>query len=230
MAPRQHRRGLGVLEALGRALLADDDDVCDDRIWPALAALSGRGTGERLGAGLPRRAAYRLPMAWAAQLPADGNEPQAWAARGGRLRLWSRAGYLLSETRRDASPAAAQADHEAQRWGLGAAPPRARFGNAPLAALCRPLIVGIDHALKRWLSFLVPFLRQRLVSALGFDPMETSLRDVLLARPGRLYVTTTHVDLVMRLETASLPVRLAGLDRNPGWLAEFGRVIMFHFE
>jgi hypothetical protein len=219
----------GVLEALARALLAGDDDQCDDPIWPALAALSGRNAGERLGAGLPRRAAYRLPAEWVAHLPADGNEPWAWAARGCRLRLWSRGGYLLSETRRDALPAVAQADHEAQRWGVGAMP-RERFGNAPLAKLSGPLIASIDHALKRWLSFVFPFLRWRLASALGIDPMEASLKDVVLARPGRLYVTATHVDLMIELETVSLPVRLAGLDRNPGWLGEFGRVIMFHFE
>jgi hypothetical protein len=220
----------GVLEALGRALLGSDAGNAGDLIWPTLAALSGRGVGDRLGAGLPRRAAYRLPAAWAAQMPADGNEPQAWAARGGKLRLWSRAGYVLSETLRDASPAVVQARCEAQRWGLLDAPPRARFGDAPLAAWSGPPIAGLDHALRRWLSLAVPFIRLRLVHALGIDPAEESLQEALLARVGRLYVTATHVDLVMGLETVSLPARIAGLDRSPGWLGEFGRVILFHFE
>jgi hypothetical protein len=223
----------GVLEALGRALLESDANKginADDPIWTALAALSGRGAAERLGAGLPRRADYRLPAAWAAQVPADGNKPQAWAARGGKLRLWSRAGYALSETSRDGSPAVAQARSEAQRWGLAEAPPRARFGNAPLAARFEPLGAGLDHALRRWLTVAVPFIRWRLVCALGIDTAEETLHDALLARTGRLYVTATHVDLVMGLETVSLPVRLVGLDRSPGWLGEFGRVILFHFE
>jgi hypothetical protein len=230
----------GVLEALGRALLAGDDANGDDPIWPALAALSGRPVGERLGAGLPRRAAYRLPAAWtaqipaaqmpAAQLPADGNEPAVWAARAGKLRLWSRAGFVLSETSRDASPGAAQANNEAQLWGLREAFARARFGDAPLAALSGPLMTGVDHALRHWLSLAVPFIRLRLAYALGIDPPVESLREALLARAGRLYVTATHVDLVMEHETVSLPVRLAGLDRSPGWLGEFGRAILFHFE
>ncbi len=59
--------------------------------------------------------------------------------------------------------------------------------------------------------------------------MET-LRSALLARPARLHVTATHVDLVMRLDSATLPVRRSGLDRNPGWHAGLGRVVLFHFE
>jgi hypothetical protein len=220
----------GVLEALGRALLAGDDGNRDDPIWPALTALSRRTAGDRLGAGLPRRATYRLPAAWAAQMPSDGNDPAAWAARGHELRLWSRAGYMLCEAPRNAVRVVAQAGYEVQRWGLDGAPPRARFGDAPIAPLPGPLITCIDHALKRWLSFAVPFIRLRLAYALGIDPAAESLRQALLARAGRLYVTATHVDLVMGLETVSLPVRLAGLDRSPGWLGEFGRVILFHFE
>jgi hypothetical protein len=136
----------------------------------------------------------------------------------------------LSETSRDASPAVVQARSEAQRWGLAEAPPRARFGNAPLADWSGPPIAGLDHALRRWLTLAVPFIRLRLVRALGIDPAEQTLQEAVLARAGRLYVTATHVDLVMALATVSLPVRFAGLDRNPGWLGEFGRVILFHFE
>lgn len=211
----------GVLEALGRALLSLDGDDADDPIWAALAVLSGRDRRERLGAGLPRRAAYRLPAAWADQMGDDANQPGVWAARGRRLRVWNRAGYVLSENCRG-SPRSARA--------LVGTLPRERFGDAPLASLPGPLIAGIDPALRRWLTLAVPFIRLRLIRALGIDPMLESLQSALLARRGRLYVTATHVDLVMGVNTASLPARRSGLDRNPGWLAAFGRVILFHFE
>ena len=61
-------------------------------------------------------------------------------------------------------------------------------------------------------------------------PAEGDLVRDLLVCPGQLYVTATHVDLVMPLDAITIPVRLAGLDRNPGWLPDFGRVILFHFE
>jgi hypothetical protein len=33
----------------------------------------------------------------------------------------------------------------------------------------------------------------------------------------------------MGLSAVSLPARLAGLDRDPGWMGDLGRVITFHF-
>jgi len=33
----------------------------------------------------------------------------------------------------------------------------------------------------------------------------------------------------MNLDVISLPLRLAGLDRDPGWVPDFGRVVRLHF-
>ncbi|HUN41660.1 MAG TPA: hypothetical protein VMU81_15345 [Acetobacteraceae bacterium] len=211
----------GILDALGRALLPSDTDHAGDPIWTALAVLSGRDTRAALGAGLPRRARYQLPIAWSEQMTADASEPRAWAANGRRLRIWNHAGYVLSETCRGSPPDARM---------LSAALPRERFANAPLATLSGPLIACIDPALRRWLSLAVPFIRRRLIRALGIDPTAEGLHEALLSRRGHLHVTPTHVDLVMRLDAVSLPVRVSGLDRNPGWLVAFNRVILFHFE
>ena len=52
----------------------------------------------------------------------------------------------------------------------------------------------------------------------------------MLSAPARVFVTSTHVDVVVSLEDVSLPVRLAGLDRDPGWQPLLGRVVLFHFE
>jgi hypothetical protein len=83
--------------------------------------------------------------------------------------------------------------------------------------------------LARWLALALPFIDLRLRLALRLAE-EESLAEPLLWLPGRLYVTRTHVDLVVSLEHISVPVRLAGLDRNPGWLPDFGRVVYLHFE
>jgi hypothetical protein len=39
-----------------------------------------------------------------------------------------------------------------------------------------------------------------------------------------------HLDLVMPMSAVTLPVRVSGLDRDPGWLPTFGRIIRLHFE
>jgi hypothetical protein len=83
--------------------------------------------------------------------------------------------------------------------------------------------------LRRWLALALPFITFRLRQALSL-PAEASLAQRLLKAPGRLHVTSSHVDLIASVEAISLPVRLAGLDRDPGWLPDFGRVVYFHFE
>lgn len=45
----------------------------------------------------------------------------------------------------------------------------------------------------------------------------------------QLYVTASHLDLVMDLNAIRLDVRMAGLDADPGWVPDLGRVIRFHF-
>lgn len=82
--------------------------------------------------------------------------------------------------------------------------------------------------LARWLALALPFIGLRLRLALDLSD-EVGLAEGLLWLPGQLYVTATHVDLAVSLEHISLPVRLAGLDRNPGWLPDFARVVTFHF-
>ena len=42
-------------------------------------------------------------------------------------------------------------------------------------------------------------------------------------------MTRTHVDLVTPMDNISLPARRAGLDWDPGWLPDYGRVVQFHF-
>ena len=47
--------------------------------------------------------------------------------------------------------------------------------------------------------------------------------------PGRVVVTATHVDVLLSLQHVDLTARLAGLDRDPGWVPALGRIVLFHF-
>jgi hypothetical protein len=38
------------------------------------------------------------------------------------------------------------------------------------------------------------------------------------------------VDLFFRLDQIDVRARLAGLDRDPGWVPALGRVITFHYQ
>jgi hypothetical protein len=52
----------------------------------------------------------------------------------------------------------------------------------------------------------------------------------LVARPGHVAFTRTHVDVVLPLRDLDLRVRRAGLDADPGWVPWLGRVVTFHYE
>lgn len=52
----------------------------------------------------------------------------------------------------------------------------------------------------------------------------------ILTQPARLHVTRTHIDVQFALDQIDLELRLIGLDRDPGWLPAFGRVVLLHYE
>ena len=51
----------------------------------------------------------------------------------------------------------------------------------------------------------------------------------LLAVPAQLAYTASHLDLYFAMNSVRLPVRLAGLDIDPGWVPWLGRVVSFHY-
>jgi hypothetical protein len=222
----------GVLELLGRALLERRAQaVSDDPLWAALAALAGREPGTLPGGTLAGEADFRLPAGWLTGRAEEASGPYSWALDNSRLRLWSDEGYILLECAADPVDPEAQALDALRAYGQTGRLRRRGFGQAPLASLTSPLLAGLNPYLARWLAPLIPYVRKRLCRALGGDPAGVSDLDAaLLLRSGRLYVSSTHADLVMSLDDISVPLRIAGLDRDPGWLPDFGRVIKFHFE
>ncbi len=103
-----------------------------------------------------------------------------------------------------------------------------RIDLAGVQPLNGPLLDGASSEMRRWLAAVTPLLRQMLAAALGIEARNAAA--ALLLRRGRLYVTSSHVDLVLPLDGVSLPVRLAGLDFDPGWLPAYGRVVQIHYE
>jgi len=124
--------------------------------------------------------------------------------------------------------APAHADWRPPTWAatLPAVPP------ADEPALSGPLTDGLRSDLYGWLIFVLPFLRSWFRQQMMQEgrPVETAFLHRLLCVHGRLFVTTSHVDLVLRLDQINLAARLQGLDQDPGWLPHWGRVIKFHFE
>ena len=94
------------------------------------------------------------------------------------------------------------------------------------AAADRECRVRPPRALHRLLSFVIPYVRWRLKEALGSD---VELERILCI-PGTIEISPTHIDAVFDMNSVSLPVRMAGLDANPGWIPALGRVVTYYFQ
>jgi hypothetical protein len=95
---------------------------------------------------------------------------------------------------------------------------------ALLAAECQRVglpVTGNDRA--PW-----ALLRARLVAALGL-PDARRLAATLLRLPARVEDAAERIDVTLALADLPLAVRLAGLDRDAGWIPAAGCDLRFHF-
>ena len=83
------------------------------------------------------------------------------------------------------------------------------------------------HVLSRWIRALANRMATRTARALGMSP--ASSLAFLCVQHGRIAMTDTRIDAYFPLATHALDIRIAGLDRDPGWVPAAGRVIEFHY-
>jgi hypothetical protein len=187
-----------------------------DPVWELLARLAGRAPGGPPGRDFVPPGGWRLPAGWLAAFPEPGAWP--WSAGYGRLRVEHPAGFVVLDVPLEAGPAILQARRELQSHAAGEL---CEVAPRPEDEETRPL--------DRWLGWLMPYVRARLCRALGLA-VASGLAGLLLAHRARVTVTATHLDVVFSLAELPLAIRLAGLDRDPGWVPAAGRFVAFHFE
>jgi hypothetical protein len=190
---------------LGRALL---DDVVEDPVWELLDELAGRPPDEPPGARFVPPREHRLPPVWCR--PFRARDPWSFAATTERLVAEHPAGFCVLDVPRDDTAPAEQAARELAPYGVVA------------------LVAAEPTPTSDWLGRLAAYLRRRLALALSVPPAGAGA--FLLRHRARVHVTATHLDIVFSLQELPLAIRLAGLDRDPGWVAAAGRFIAFHFE
>lgn len=236
----EHVGGWGLLEALARAfiglaaergLIADAGPLTDP-LWVALAELDGRQPGDQIGAGLLPPRAFRLPGAWLRRFTGASLH---WlvAAAGGRLVVWDAdRGFVVVDAPLDGrAPAQALAEelaaYRADELDVAYAmaeevPPLPAL---PLAAT-RAVSDGLAWLLQRLLGFVHWWLTRTV--ACPSDELSACLWRLLCVE-GRVLVSRTHVDLFLPIDRIDIAARRAGLDRDPGWAPDLGRIVSFHF-
>jgi hypothetical protein len=227
----EHVGGWALLEMFGRALLGETQvHYAGDPLWLALQALDGRPPGQAIGHALPPGHSFRLPPATLRRYGA-GNSLWLAEARGGRLRLASFAsGYLIVDVPLAGRLPEAAVAVEMAAYTAAGVPARWQFAEiAPSPPLDPATTSALSPALAWWLQRVRGLLHFLVARALAQDEALDSTLVSLLCLPGRLVVSRTHVDLFLSLEQISIAARRAGLDQDPGWVPDLGRIVQFHF-
>jgi hypothetical protein len=203
--------GWALVELLGRHLLGDQlDDFADDPLWDLLAELDGRRPGTPPAVEFRAADPLRLPQAWLRRwLPPRVS--YVAHPRGERLVVrHPEAGFVAADV---ACPPGRLDEVCAAEAALLGSAEIIVAGPEAAAPAATP-----EHRFGQAVGAFVGWLlRSRDIGASS------------LATPGRVRVTGTHVDVVLGLQDVDLAVRVAGLDRDPGWVPVLGRIVLFHF-
>jgi hypothetical protein len=140
-----------------------------------------------------------------------------WAGRN-RLILWHPAGFAIADApRQPGRNGRDQLARLARQAGLAAT----TIVTAPRA----PARLGRDR--DRWLNLLTLYLSARLSRALGVDARDAP--DLVCRHPAVVEVGDGALDIHLALADLPLALRMAGLDRDPGWIPAVGLKPVFHF-
>jgi hypothetical protein len=202
--------GWALVELLGRYLLGTRlGDFADDPLWDVLAELDGRRPGVPPTVEITAAEPLRLPQAWLRRWPPPDRSYIAHCDGGRMVIRHPKAGFVAADV--PCLPGELDEVRVAEATVLGDAEIITARRAAPVDSTPEWRFGATAGALVSWL------LRSRGINVAP------------LTSPGRILVTSTHIDAVLRLEDVDLAVRKAGLDRDPGWVPQLGRIVLFHF-
>jgi hypothetical protein len=209
------------LALVGERLIGPD--LRGDPVWILLARLAGRDETREPGADCAMPEFWRMPAQWIE--PFERNGVWRWSANEDRLRVRHQAGFTTLDLPLEPGDPIRRLRREMKAYAQFS-PKISRSRKSPEEGFHSE---ESQSSLQRWLDWLMPYARARLRSALGLTESDDVGRALCEYR-AQVFVTATHMDVMFSLAELLVEIRLAGLDRNPGWITSTGRIIRFHFE
>lgn len=203
-----------------------------DPLRNLLAALAQRNEDDEPGQDFEPDDEWRSPPEWLKPFPQK--QTLYWSGVDGRLRVSHPEGFLVVDVPLTTGDPAEQVKRELRSYkGFEFSLRKskaARAGNKSHTKLDKQISnLSTSVAIKRWLRWLMPYVRARLQRALGLNKHKDPA-PLLCQQRAKVGVTATHVDVVFALEQLPIQIRFARLDRDPGWVPAAGKFIAFHFE
>jgi hypothetical protein len=193
-----------------------------DPIFDLLAMLAGREQQAPAGENFEPSDDWRIPVEWLSAFDAKG--VWTWNVIDDRLRVCHANGFQVVDLRIESSEVEAQLTRELEPYrNLFVGIKQTDLQND--AANCE---LRTSRAVQLWLSRLMPYLRARLRAALGAGAPE-DLGPYVCRQNAVVRASEMRVDVFFNLCDHPIELRLAGLDRNPGWVPAAGRFISFHY-
>lgn len=224
-----------LLDALARSLLGKKYQAHkQDPLWRLLARLDQRRCNTPIGKGFCRYNDYRIPLQWFGFFNVNTETVFNWALHRRRLRIWTDFAIIVECDIDESVAVEQQVFSELQQYlptisieqlSIG------HFAQAPQENRRQLINAGMAQDLAHLLALIVPPIRRYLQQALKLDSLSPQLLlNKLFRCDGRVFSSSSHIDLVAGINSTSFDIRCSGLDQDPGWLPEYGRVVLFHFK
>ena len=195
------------------------EDAGTDPVWQLLAELAGRTPGEPAGSGRRAPDAWRMPAEWCEPFR-NFRRPWRWRSRHGRLQVLHGAGFVVVDVARHGRSVVRQLAAELAPYRACGFSRLVRDGDLQM-----PALDGWAH----WRAWLMPYLKRHgwimSVHPKQDGQARVALQAAVLRLSARVVIRTGRVEVRMHLSDLPIAVRLAGLDRNTGWIPAAGRSV-----
>jgi hypothetical protein len=196
-----------------------------DPVWSLLAGLAGRTDDSPPGVGFWAPRVWRVPRHWITPLP-DTRGPWIRWDDSRRLRVRHPLGFTVLDARLGVG-ADARLARELRRYRPA---PRINVVRAPETPhSAAPPVDEVSPALARWAAWTAEYVGVRLRFALATTTPAAAAR-LLLRHRAIVVAGRDRVTVRFSLNDHPVAIRMAGLDRDPGFIPAAGRTVVFHYD